>query len=224
MPHTQQHRGPHPKDHQLFTEDSLRVLRLAREEAQYLLDRGYATESVLDVVSRRHELRVRQRSALQRSMCSSIQAKTRRERAVTEAQLRDGTVEIDGFNLVIWIEVALSKGLLLRGGDGAYRDLAGLRGSYHLVEETELALKLLGTVFYELRVQRARFYLDQPVSNSGRLKERMIQHSKSWTTQVEVLVVRNPDRELLRQAVGHFERRCRSRSGQKLVQHAEVPA
>jgi hypothetical protein len=129
-------------------------------------------------------------------MCSSIQAKTRRERAVTETQLRDGTVEIDGFNLVIWIEVALSKGLLLRGGDGAYRDLAGLRGSYHLVEETELALKLLGTVFYELRVQRARFYLDQPVSNSGRLKERMIQHSKSWTTQVEVLVVRNPDREL----------------------------
>jgi hypothetical protein len=115
--------------------------------------------------------------------------------------VRGECIEVDAFNLIIWVEVALSKGLLIRGEDGAYRDLAGLRGSYHPVEETEQALRLLGTVFDELGISLARFYLDQPVSNSGRLKERILQHATAWHAKAEALVVRNPDRELYGKAL-----------------------
>ena len=50
----------------------------------------------------------------------------------------------DGFNLIITVEVALSGGLVLDCHDGTVRDLAGLRGSYHPVDETDGALDLIG--------------------------------------------------------------------------------
>jgi hypothetical protein len=106
------------------------------------------------------------------------------------------TLELDGFNVIIWMEVALSGGVVLKAGDGAYRDLAGLRGSYHPVTETEAALVLLGSVFVELEVACARFYLDEPVSNSGRLKTRILAQAAAWPLPVEVHLVRDPDREL----------------------------
>jgi hypothetical protein len=194
--HTQHHRGPNPEDPALFTEQTRHVLLRACEEATYLLDRGYGLDSVLDVVGRRHALRQRQRAALQRSVCSTLQARLRQERLRPLSTLAQADLEIDGFNLIIGTEVALSRGLLLRGRDGAYRDLAGLRGSYRPVEETELALVLLGKVFGELGVQSVRFFLDQPVSNSGRLKQRILDHAASWGIATEVLIVPDPDKEL----------------------------
>lgn len=196
MPHRQHHRGLSPEDPRLFDEASLVILRQASEEARYLLDRGYSTASVLDVVSRRHELRERQRSALQRSLCSSAAVVSRQSRVLSADQLSGCPLELDGFNVVIWIEVALSGGVVLKAADGAYRDLAGLRGSYHPVEETEAALVLLGGVFAELDVAFVRFYLDEPVSNSGRLKTRILAHAAAWPLPVEVQLVRDPDREL----------------------------
>jgi hypothetical protein len=196
VPNHQHHRGPNPEDPILFTEATRQTLRLALEETAFLLDRGYATDSVLDVVSRRHELRVRQRTALQRSMCSNVQRQARMARRADAGALEGQSVEIDGFNQIITLEVALSRGLLLHGSDGAYRDLAGLRGSYHPVDETEEALPLFSTAMTELGVKCARFYLDQPVSNSGRLKQRILEHAAYWDFEVVVEVVHNPDREL----------------------------
>lgn len=138
MPHAQHHRGAHPEDRQLFTASTCEVLRLACEEAGWLLDRGYASNSVIDVVGRRHQLHARQRLALQRSMCSQGASQARKKKQLDVHGVRNGTLQIDGFNLIIGLEVALSGGLLLRGADGALRDLAGLRGSYHPVDETEV--------------------------------------------------------------------------------------
>ena len=170
---------------------------MAGIEERYLLDRGYSQNSVLDLVSRRHELRVRQRLALQRSLCSGNQQRARTQKCVAVGSLRGGVIEIDGFNLIIGLEVALSGGLLIRCQDGALRDLAGLRGSYHLVEETERALGLLAEAFGELGIAEARFYLDRPVSNSGRLRARILERTAQWPCRVEVSVVSNPDRELI---------------------------
>lgn len=196
MSHAEHHRGPDPEDSELFGEGVRCVLLRASEEATYLLDRGYSTESVVDVVSRRHSLRARQSMALRRSMCSSAQRLMRCERRVSPADIGGRSLEIDGFNLIITVEVALSGGLVIRGVDGAYRDLAGLRGSYHMVQETERALGLLGMVFGELGVTRAHFYLDQPVSNSGRLRQQVLSHAEAWASEVEVSLVRDPDRDL----------------------------
>lgn len=196
MPQRQNHRGAHPEDARLFAPEQVEKLRVACEEAAYLLGRGYAPTSVLDVVGRRHQLEARQRLALQRSMCSEEQRAQRAARRLGPEGARGRVLEIDGFNLIIGLEVALSRGLLLRGSDGALRDLAGLRGSYHTVEETETALELLGALFAELGPAQARFFLDAPVSNSGRLRGRILEHAGGWSCPALVELVPNPDREL----------------------------
>ena len=162
-----------------------------------MLDRGYAVSSVLDVVGRRHRLHARQRLALQRSMCSGHAREARVSKELTAGRVRGETFAIDGFNLMIGLEVALSGGLLLRGTDGALRDLAGLRGSYHPVEETDRALSILGDVIEELAIERAEFYLDKPVSNSGRLRARILQCAEGWQGVVSVELVADPDRVLV---------------------------
>jgi hypothetical protein len=196
MPHTQQHRGAHPEDPELFSESAAATLREAVRDCVYLLDRGYSQDSTLDVVGRRYSLRVRQRLALQRVICSSEQ-KRLRERAQHElAEVRGQVLQIDGFNLIIGLEVALSGGVLLRGCDGALRDLAGLRGTYRMVTETDAAISVVGELLAGARASGARFLLDRPVSNSGRLKARILEHAAAWPLRVEVELVANPDREL----------------------------
>ena len=196
MPQRQNHRGVAPEDRRLFAPAEVEKLRLGGEEASYLLGRGYAPSSVLDVVGRRHQLEARQRLALQRSMCSPQQREGRAARRVEPDGVRGNRLAIDGFNLNIGLEVALSGGQLLRGTDGALRDLAGLRGSYHLVAETDTALELLGSLFEELGPSEARFLLDSPVSNSGRLRALILQHAARWPLPTTVELAQNPDREL----------------------------
>jgi hypothetical protein len=196
MPARQNHRGAHPEDSRLFAPAELDKLRLSCEEASYLLGRGYAESSVVDVVGRRHQLQARQRLALQRSMCSPDQQRQRAARRVQPADVRGKRLVIDGFNLIIGLEVALSGGLLLRGSDGALRDLAGLRGSYHVVQETDAALELLAALFTEIGPSDVHFLLDAPVSNSGRLLARILEQAARFGCSTDVSLVANPDREL----------------------------
>jgi hypothetical protein len=196
MPERRNHRGAHPDDHRLFAPAEIEKLRRGNEEASYLLGRGYAPSSVIDVVGRRHQLESRQRLALQRCMCSPEQCESRAARRVKPEEVRGRTLLLDGFNLVIGLEVALSGGVLLRGSDGALRDLAGLRGSYHLVEETRPALELLRELFSELGPAAAHFLLDRPVSNSGRLRALILEHAPRFPCGVAVELVADPDRDL----------------------------
>ena len=78
-----------------------------------------------------------------------------------------------GYNVLITLEVALSGGLLLRSRDGCLRDLASQHGHFKQVEETEPALLLLGEALGGWGVSDCTIYLDEPVSNSGRLAATM---------------------------------------------------
>ncbi|HBM75282.1 MAG TPA: hypothetical protein DD429_06975 [Clostridiaceae bacterium] len=61
--------------------------------------------------------------------------------------VRNGYVYIDGFNLMSIIEVALFKSIIALGNDGVIRDLAGLQGTYKLIEQTDNALELIERSF-----------------------------------------------------------------------------
>jgi hypothetical protein len=112
----------------------------------------------------------------------------------TEARAAQGsTLHIDGFNLVIALEVALAGGVLVRGREGALRDLAGLRGSYSVADQTAAALSLVGDYLRPCPPSAARFLLDQRVSNSGRLKTLIERIASPWPFPVAVELVPNPD-------------------------------
>ena len=103
------------------------------------------------------------------------------------------TVNIDGFNTIISLEVALSESLLLKCMDGTVRDLAALRGTYRLIDKTDDAIRLIGRKFSEYKVGKAVFYLDAPVSNSGRLKVRIMELLAEYDFEVQVEVINQVD-------------------------------
>ena len=107
--------------------------------------------------------------------------------------LKDGCLNIDGFNIIITLEVAMSGSPILLGKDGVFRDVAGLRGTYRIIDNTETALNLIGKTLKELHVPRVKFYLDSPVSNSGRLKSKILECSGQWGMPVEVELIPNVD-------------------------------
>jgi hypothetical protein len=189
-------RGAAPEDVELFAAAALPRLRRAREEAAWLLGRGYPLPTVIRTVGDHHQLHARQRFALQRSVCSGAQEADRRARAVPARDLAGRDLVVDAFNRVVTLEVALSGGVLLAGADGALRDLAGLRGNYRLLDETEAALSLLGDTVTALGVASIAFLIDAPVSNSGRLRGRILDHASRWPCAVTADLVPDADPRL----------------------------
>lgn len=164
MTDARRHRGPSPKDPIVFDTVHFPKLECAARELAWLLDRGYPDKPSLQLVGNHHLLHRRQREALQRVVCTRAQAASRRAKSCSIAGRK---VAIDGFNLLINIETALSGGVLVRGFDGWIRNLAAMHGSYRLVRETQPAIDLALSVL--ARCEEVHWYLDQPVSNCGRL-------------------------------------------------------
>ena len=134
----------------------------------------------------------RQRLALARAVSSDENLEIRKNKEI-ESIPPESVVYIDGFNTIITLEVALSDSLLLKCMDGTIRDLAALRGTYRLIDKTETAIMLIGKTLEENRIEKAVFYLDAPVSNSGRLKQRIIELLSQFTFDLEVEVINNVD-------------------------------
>jgi hypothetical protein len=196
MPDQRQHRGRHPADSRLFASAELPVLRQATEELSWLFERGYSQTAALKLVGDHFGLRERQRLAVLRSSCSESAATERRRRRLTVTELQGQRLAVDGFNCLITTEAALSGGLLLRGRDQALRDLSSVHGSYRQVQETERALQMLGNVIASAAPAEVRWFLDRPVSNSGRLRglTEAMAASAGWHWQVEL--ADNPDRAI----------------------------
>jgi hypothetical protein len=193
-PDKRQHRGAHPSDGQLFGPEHLPALRRATWELSWLLGRGYSMIAASKLVGDRYALTHRQRLAVSRAACSDEQRERRLARSLPVDRVKGERLIVDGFNLIITVEAAMSRGLLIRSRDLSVRDLSSVHGSYRSVEETERAIELLGEVFESLEPERVRWLLDSPVSNSGRLRERIAraaaEHSWPWTVET----VLNPDK------------------------------
>ncbi len=193
MPDTRAHRGPHPHDGELFSPASLPALRRAVSHLSWLLSRGYADASSLKLVGDRFELTKRQRLAVMRCACSDDALVRRSRHRVEPPAMKSQTIAIDGFNLLTTVEAALSGGVILHGRDGCYRDMASMHGSYRKVQETAPALVRIGEFLAQAGIAAALWYLDSPVSNSGRLKTmiRETAAAHNWDWQVEL--VSDPD-------------------------------
>ena len=205
MPDTRKHRGKHPDDDKLFSPAQAPTLQSATADLAMLLTRGYAQKSALKLVGDRYDLTVRQRTAVWRSSCSDHALAHRRSTQIATEKIRGSQLGIDGYNLLITVESALSGGLVMIGRDGCYRDLASIHGTYRKVTETEPALHIIFDHLDRLAPSRIDWYLDRPVSNSGRLKALMAEllerragsADHSVTTVWNIELVNNPDQGLI---------------------------
>lgn len=201
MPDKRAHRGPHPADEKLFAPAALPALRAALADFCLLLTKGYADKSALKLVGDRFALTERQRLAVMRSACSDQKLASRSERQVELKDVAGQSLAIDGYNVLITVEAAMSGGLIFKGRDGCYRDLASIHGTYRKVSETIPAVQLIGEFLKEAGVGKALWLLDSPVSNSGRLKTliRELAEKNRWDWEIRLSV--SPDAELKKTAL-----------------------
>jgi hypothetical protein len=194
------HRGQHPGDEERFAPGVTARLRQAVFELSWLWSRGYADESTLKLVGDRHALDARQRLAVRRCACTDEALAARSARRAPRAAVRGAPLLIDAFNLVLSIEAALGGAVLLLGRDGCIRDMAGVHGSYRKVAETRPALEVLARTLASLGAGPCRWFLDKPVSNSGRLRALILATARLHGFDWEAELVPDPDAELQRDA------------------------
>jgi len=198
MPDKRIHRGPHPADEKLFAPDTIPNLLTAVADFSLLLTKGYADKSALKLVGDKFSLTERQRLAIMRNSCSDQHLISRKHREVKIADLTNQPIAIDGYNILITIEAAMSGGIIFKGRDGCCRDLASIHGTYRKVTETIPAVELIGNFLKEIGVPKAHWLLDSPVSNSGRLKTLIgeLARKNDWDWDIELVL--SPDAVLTR--------------------------
>jgi hypothetical protein len=147
----QTHRGLAPQDERLFAARQLPALRAAAADLCWLLDRGYASRSAVELVGNRHNLTSRQRMAVSRHACALADVQHRQKLRVEPGRLQGHELWLDGYNVLT-------------------------------------VLRLIGETAAALGANRCRWWLDQPVSNSGRLKTLILETAAAagWNMQVEL--------------------------------------
>ena len=184
----QTHRGLAPQDERLFAARQLPALRAAAADLCWLLAHGYAPRSAIELVGNRHNLTCRQRMAVSRHACADEDVQRRQKLRVEPGQLQSQELWLDGYNVLTVLESALAGGVVLLCRDGCCRDIAGIHRRHRKVNETLPVLRLVGETAAALGANRCRWWLDQPVSNSGRLKTLILEEAAraGWNMEVEL--------------------------------------
>lgn len=192
-PESRGHRGADPRDAECFGPSSLPAIRNAVSDLSWLLGHGYAPVSALKLVGDRWRLTERQRMAVRRSACSDEALDRRRAREVSAVELAGKQLWIDGFNVLTTIEAWLGGAVVLHCRDGTFRDLAGIHGTYRRVAETLPSLEVLADVLVGLGVRCVRWLFDRPVSNSGRVRDLVLETAATAGIDWSVDLVADPD-------------------------------
>jgi len=185
-------RGYVSTDAKEFSDENLELIKRAQSDIFILIERGYPIKSVSTFVGNHYLLSERQRLAILRSTSPSEDIKKRKSKLL-KSDFEGKRVYIDGLNLIITLEVALSESTVLKCMDGTIRDLAGLRGTYKLIDKTDIAIHLIGEKLEEMKIGEVNFYLDSPVSNTGKLKQRILELLAKYSYEVKVELVNNAD-------------------------------
>jgi hypothetical protein len=177
-------------------EEQDKLLR-ALEDMHYLLSRSYPLKASLALAGNRYQLVKRQLQALQGMACSEEEIRKRKEKELQHTAIKDQTVLLDGFNILILLETALSGGFVFEGLDGCFRDISSVHGAYRKVQNTEEALIITGKALQQLQLQKAIWVFDAPVSNSGKLKATCYEIADKYHFPWEIILENDPDKYLI---------------------------
>ena len=185
-------RGYVPEDERNFSISALETMRIASRHINYLINEGYDLKSASTFVGNHFLLSERQRLAIVRSLATKEQLETR----MGKKNENGAEVWVDGFNMIITLEVLFCDSILFTCMDGTIRDLAALRGTYRIIPETTDATSMLLDVLLEAGAESVHILLDEPVSNSGRLKALIADIGEKYPFTLDIQIRKDVDCEL----------------------------
>lgn len=190
-------RGKNSGDDPLFgSEKTVKILQEAVRDMHYLLSRGFAENASSALVGNRYRLRARQIQMIKSASAGEKEISARNAKKADATALSGKTVYIDGFNLLILLESLLSGAYIFKGCDGCYRDLSSVHGSYKRVQQTNRSIELVALFHQKVAVSKIIWIFDKPVSNSGRLKQLLLEYAQEQQVDWEIYLEFNPDKYL----------------------------
>lgn len=147
----------------------IEVLREARRDLKFLLDRGYRKLSALKLVGDKYQLNKAERSILFRSVFSSQEAELIGSKRVAAERLRGEEILVDGFNVLNTVEAMLRGEPLILCDDGVLRDFSEVHSKYKLSGMTERALAEILSFLRRVKAARAELLFESQISRSGEI-------------------------------------------------------
>jgi len=187
-------RGYVPEDERNFSTSAIETMRTASRHIDYLINEGYDLKQASVFVGNHFLLSERQRLAIMRSLATKEQLEARKTKETTTGK----EIWVDGFNMIITLEVLLCDSILFLCMDGTIRDLAALRGTYRIIPETIPAVRMLFDALKEINAESVHILLDEPVSNSGRLKKLIAEVGEDYSFALDIQIRKDVDRALYR--------------------------
>ena len=178
-----------PEDERNFSPSTLETMRVASRHINYLINEGYDLKQASTFVGNHFLLSERQRLAIMRSLAAREQLEQRKAKEKQSGK----EVWIDGFNTIITLEVMRSDSILFACMDGTVRDLAALRGTYRIIPETREAVRMLLDMLKEMHTEDVHILLDEPVSNSGRLKALIADAGEGYPFRLDIRIRKDVD-------------------------------
>jgi len=185
-----------PEDDKNFSQEAILTLQKASRHVRYLINEGYDLKQASTFVGNHFQLSERQRLFVVRSVATDDQIICRRRKQISLSDLSGKDVMIDGFNTIITLEVMLCEGILFECMDGTIRDLAALRGTYRIIPETEDAIRSMFEILQTADIRKSIILLDEPVSNSGRLKSLIADVGENYSFDLDIRILGDVDRSL----------------------------
>lgn len=181
-------------DRDQFSGAAIDALGAAVSDHGWLLSRGYAETSSLKLVGDRYGLTARQRAAVSRCSCSDQALQRRLHTRIPGDALYGQPLALDGYNLLTVVTSAMAGQVVLRGREGALRDLAGIHGGPRSETAMAAAARLVGEVLGHLGGGAVTWYLDQAISRSGQLRHLLLSLAReaSWAWEAELVLDPDP--------------------------------
>jgi hypothetical protein len=168
-------------------------LRKGAEDFRYLLGRDYPRQKSLELVGNRYGLRKEGRELLHRGVFSTADTTRRGDKLLGMGDMEGADLAVDGHNVLITVEAALSQMPVVVADDRLLRDISGASSAYKMRDVTLRAVDLIMEILRATHPHHVVFFFDAPMSHSGRLASYVADCLKAAGLAGEARAVRVPE-------------------------------
>ncbi len=166
----------------------LSVLREAIKDYEYLLIRGYTPKQILPFISNRYGLNKMEQLLIYRSIHDNEYKNSINAKIQKKSDIRDQVLLIDGLNVILTIQAAISCKPLVKGDDGFIRDIQGVHGKVRYNEEFFSSIIRLGIGLKYLEPRKTLILFDKNISLIG-FYSKIIKRLLSLYAGIDINVV-----------------------------------
>lgn len=183
-----------------MTYQSSEKLENAVSDLKFLLNKSYNKKAALDFVGNHYILNKEERNYLQRKVYSSEKSQSRRSKIILLSKIKEKSLFIDGYNVLITVESIYSEdGTIVICDDGVLRDVNAVFGKYKSKKGTKHALNSVLALVKIYEPMEVQVFFDTQVSKSGELAKLTQEIMENKGVEGTAQTAPNVDHQLITQ-------------------------